>query len=330
MAKMVSTVCGPVSVDSLGGVLSHEHFVFGYPGYQGDETATVFDKKAFFGEMKRTADHLKEHGVKTIVDATPNDCGRDVRLLKELSEHLEMNIICCTGYYSQDAGAPSYFQFRKTIGMDVEAEIYDMLKTELEQGVADTGIKPAAIKLGSSFESITDYEMWFFKAAAKLARENSDVRIMTHITAATCAAAQAQFFMDEGVNPKQVQIGHICDVTDLTELEKVFSKGFYGGYDRFGQEGLFGCPYDTERFGTLYGLIGLGHEDQLMLSVDWIEYILGRATEIPKVVIDTHFKNCKMEYIVDGVIPTLKKMGVTDAQIDKLMVKNPARFWAGE
>jgi phosphotriesterase-related protein len=33
---MVNTLIGPVSSDDLGKTLVHEHFMFGYPGYQVD------------------------------------------------------------------------------------------------------------------------------------------------------------------------------------------------------------------------------------------------------------------------------------------------------
>lgn len=75
MATMVNTVIGPVSSDDLGKTLVHEHFMFGYPGYQVD---VRFGKYAREGAVQigiEVAGKAKAYGVKTIVDATPNECG---------------------------------------------------------------------------------------------------------------------------------------------------------------------------------------------------------------------------------------------------------------
>ncbi|BDG46993.1 hypothetical protein PspKH34_15540 [Parageobacillus sp. KH3-4] len=42
MKGMVETAYGPVPASGLGKVLIHEHFVFEYPGFQGDVTLGPF------------------------------------------------------------------------------------------------------------------------------------------------------------------------------------------------------------------------------------------------------------------------------------------------
>jgi len=165
MSGMTNTVTGPVSSDVLGGVLAHEHFVFGYPGYAGDISYDAFDRDALTAEMVEVAGRIKAQGISTIVDATANECGRDVELLKDLSIATGLNVICSTGYYYQGEGAPAYFMFRAGVGYNVEDEIYQMMKRELYEGVAKTGIKAGVIKLASSHGEITPYEQNFFRAA---------------------------------------------------------------------------------------------------------------------------------------------------------------------
>jgi phosphotriesterase-related protein len=97
MATMVNTVTGQISSDDLGMSLMHEHFAFGFPGLQGD-TLGPYNPKAIVETGIEVAERSKAHGVKTIVDATPNECGRDVEVLREISERAEMQIICSTGY----------------------------------------------------------------------------------------------------------------------------------------------------------------------------------------------------------------------------------------
>ncbi|WP_370543221.1 hypothetical protein [Geomicrobium sp. JCM 19055] len=48
---------------------------------------------------------LQQFGVNTVVDPTPNDCGRDPEMLKEISLRTGMNIVCASGYYYEGEGA---------------------------------------------------------------------------------------------------------------------------------------------------------------------------------------------------------------------------------
>ncbi len=76
---MINTALGPISPDKLGATLMHEHFAFGYPGWYADETIAPFDFEAFLktnlGEIKTA----QSYGIRTMVDATPNDCGDVIR-----------------------------------------------------------------------------------------------------------------------------------------------------------------------------------------------------------------------------------------------------------
>ena len=122
MSKSVNTVMGPISIDDLGKTLIHEHFVFGYPGYSGDITLGPYNREEALEVGINVAKKVLSYGVKTVVDATPNETGRDVELLKTISKISGLNIICTTGYYFEDEGAPAYFKFRSTLG-DAESEI---------------------------------------------------------------------------------------------------------------------------------------------------------------------------------------------------------------
>ncbi len=165
MATMVNTVTGQISSDDLGKTLVHEHFAFGFPGFQGD-TLGPYNPKAIVETGIDVAEKAKAHGVETIVDATPNECGRDVEVLREISERAEIQIICSTGYYFEGEGAPAYFAFRQALG-SAPAEVEELMMTEITDGIGDTGIKAGVVKLASSKDAITDYEEMFFTAGAK-------------------------------------------------------------------------------------------------------------------------------------------------------------------
>ena len=330
MRKMVNTVTGPVPVDELGAVLSHEHLIFGYPGFQGDESFNIWDEERFFEVITPVIEQIKKQGVKTIVDATPNDMGRNVELLKKASERCGINIICSTGYYYEKGGASSYWNFRRNFGFPAEDEVYELFKREITEGVGKTGIKCGTIKIGTGINEFTDYEKMFFMAACRLAKENPDVRIMTHCSHGTMLKEQSEFFIEQGVNPKQVQLGHFCDTVDLVVQREVLSKGFYAGFDRLGQVGFDGMAYDEDRFAAICALVASGFGDQILLSHDRIYWFLGREFPFPQQLVDAIIKEWHWTYIFEKVLPILQKMGLSEEQTHKFMFENPHRFHGGE
>ena len=46
--KQINTVTGPVAADPLGKTLMHEHFLYGFMGFQGDATLGAFDEEEAF------------------------------------------------------------------------------------------------------------------------------------------------------------------------------------------------------------------------------------------------------------------------------------------
>ena len=322
--KTINTVLGQISSDKVGKTLMHEHFVFGYPGWQGDVTIGPFNRKAAIQAGISMAEKVKSHGVKTVVDATPNECGRDPLILKEISEKTGINIVCSSGYYFEGEGAPAYFKFRSALG-NVSAELYEMFKKEVTEGIADTGIKPGVFKLASSRDAITDYEMMFFKAAAKVSKEEN-IPIITHTQEGKQGPKQADVLISEGADPKRIMIGHIEGNTDIEYLLSVLEKGVYIGFDRFGIQGLVGAPFDTRREACLIGLIGIGYANQIMLSHDVVNYWLGRPLVLPAPAMKLMAK-WHPTHIFDDIIPVLQKAGVTNEQINTLLVENPRKFF---
>lgn len=322
----VNTVLGPISADKLGKTLFHEHFVFGYPGFQGDITLGEFDREAALQTGINVAEKLKSHGVKTVVDATTNECGRNPELLREISEKTGLQIICASGYYYEGESAPAYFKFRAGMG-DMGAEVYEMFKREITEGIGKTGVKAGVIKLASSKDVITDYEKVFFRAAAKVQMETG-VTIITHTQEGTMGAEQAELLISEGADPSRIVIGHMCGNTNLADQVRVLKTGVFVGFDRFGLEGIVGAPFDAVREAMLIGLIGTGYGKQILLSHDTVNHWLGRPLVLPEIVVQM-LANWHPTNIFENVIPVLQKAGITDEQIDTLLIENPRRLFQG-
>ncbi len=324
--RTIQSVAGPVTADGLGKTLIHEHFVFGYPGWEGDVTAGPFDRDACLQAGLQMAEKVKGHGVKTVVDATPNDTGRNPLLLKEIAEKSGLNIICASGYYSEEEGASPYFKMWSKLGDGVK-QIYDVFKTETTEGIGTTGIKAGVLKLASSKGTITDYERMFFKAAAKVSQEEG-IPIITHTEAGTQGIEQADLLLSEGAEPERIMIGHICGSTSMEYLLSILEKGVYIGFDRFGIEGMAGAPKDSRREACLIGLLGMGYATQIMISQDWVNYWLGRQGV--SAIASAVMPNWKPTRLFDDVLPLLEKAGISADQVTAMLVENPRRFLAGD
>lgn len=70
---MINWVLGPISPDKLGITLVHEHFTFAYPGWFADATIAPEDYKAALKTNIGVIKAAQKVGIKTIIDATPND-----------------------------------------------------------------------------------------------------------------------------------------------------------------------------------------------------------------------------------------------------------------
>lgn len=324
MKNIVNTVLGPINNNMMGRTLMHEHLIFGYPGFCGDISLGK-SKETLVEEAVKKAMEVKKLGIETIIDATPNDCGRDPELLKEISEKAELNIICTTGYYSESLGANTYFNFRKDLGYSIDEEIYEMMMNELENGIGNSGIKPGVIKVASSKNKITEYEQAFFKAAAR-AQKDSNTVIITHTEEGTMGPEQAKLLVESGGIKDKIVIGHMCGNRDFSYHLKVLSQGVYDAFDRYGEENFFGSPTDMERIELMRRIIDSGYQDKLLMSQDTVNVFLGREVEFKG---EFEAENQIVMTRISKVLnPMMLEMGIFQEVIDQIQVKNIARLFA--
>ena len=319
--NLVQTVTGPVSADALGRTLMHEHFLYGYCGYQGDATLGPFDEEAALRTCVAAAETARGYGIRTIVDATTNECGRNVRFLRRVSEASGVNIICSTGYYFEQESSYAYWMFRSAFA-DITEEIAEMMITELTVGIEGAGIRAGVIKLGSSRDVITPMEQCFFRAAAKAQRETGCV-IITHTQRGTMGPEQAALLIENGADPAKIAIGHMCGNTDLDYHKRVLAQGVYVNLDRFGLQGeLFHTPTDLERIDLIEALIAAGYEDKILLGHDSVNVQLGRPNVMTPFMQEA-LRDANIGNIGNKVLPELRRRGFTEEQIDRLLIWNP-------
>ena len=315
----VHTVTGTCSTASLGVTLMHEHLLVGWPGWEADAS---LDRATRQEHARRCVDRLAELydlGVRTLVDPCPIDLGRDVEFMAEVAQASRVHIVCATGLYKEDSGAPAYFKFRRQFA-DVVAEMTDVFVSEITEGVGETGVRTGIIKVATGPHRITPYEELVLRAAAR-AHRATGVPITTHTDEGTMGPEQLDVLVGEGVAPAAIVVGHSCGASDVSYHLRMLDRGAYLGFDRFGLEMLH--P-DRERLAVLIGLLGLGFERQLVLSHDTVWCWRGRELKLPAETL----ARWKPTYVLREILPKLRAAGVAEEKIHAMLVDNPRRYFA--
>jgi len=324
-AGMVNTVRGPISADKLGTTLMHEHFTFAYPGWFADATIAPEDYKAALKTNLGVIKAAKAVGIKTIVDATPNDVGgRNAEFYKKLAKKTGINIICSTGLYTEHEGSPAYWKTRVMWGADISKMIAELFIKEITEGIGKSGVKAGVIKVGTGAE-MTSYEASVLKAAV-MAQKATGVPIITHTDGPLGGVEQAEVFIKEGADLKKVMIGHVSNSKDIEYHKAILAKGVYIGFDRIGLDII--TPLDVNAK-NVAELCKLGYANKIILSHDTVNFWLGRQITVPEKAMPL-FANWRIDTISTRFIPALKKLGVTDAQIKTMMVDNPRSLFLGK
>ncbi|MDA8184333.1 MAG: phosphotriesterase-related protein [Actinomycetota bacterium] len=314
----VNTARGPIEAGGLGRTLAHEHVFVLSPDVQ-QNWPSGFDTEAQVASAVERLRDLHAAGIATIVDLTVVGLGRDIRLVKKVAEQVELNIVVATGLYTYDS-IPHYFDYRTAElspnGVDALEEL--MLR-DFEEGIAGSGIKPGILKCATDEPGLTPGVERVLRAVARVHRKTG-MPISTHTHAGTHRGLEQQrIFAEEGVDLSRVVIGHSGDSTDLDYLHELLESGSTLGMDRFGID-LF-CPFE-QRVATVATLCSEGFASQMVLSHDASCYIDWFDPGLLQVAAP----NWHFLHITRDVLPALKERGVTEEQIDQMLVRNPARI----
>ena len=313
--KQVQTVLGPVPIEQLGVTLMHEHLVIGWPGW-------IFDPLARFDRMRITSmlierlHELKALGVSTFVDPCPIELGRNPELAAEVAEATGMHIICATGLYTNRLGIPVYFRQRSV------DEIAEIFTRELTEGIGSSGIRAGLIKCATGLDEITRHEEKCLRAAGR-AHRATGAPVLTHTESATMGNEQLDILASEGVDFGRVIIGHSCGTANLEYHLSLLDRGAFLGFDRFGLEALF--P-DRFRIAALAGLLAIGYARQIILSHDHVGCFLGRPpSRAPES--QRGLEKWSYTHLFKEVLPKLRTIGVSEMQIQTMLVENPRRIF---
>ncbi len=315
----LETVRGRVRVDELKTVLMHEHVFVTTPEIQLNYPHLWQEDEQIAGAVSRLT-ALKQAGVDTIADPTVIGLGRDVARIAKVNALVDINIIVATGIYTY-TDVPHFFRYHgpgTLLGGD--EQMVSMFVQDLTEGIAGTQIKAAFLKCALEGDLTPGVERVLRAVAETHKRTGAPITVHTNPIRRTGLLAQ-QILQEEDVDLGAVVIGHSGDTTDLDYLHKLIDNGSYVGMDRFGLDILL--P-DDQRVATVATLAERGLAERMMLShdaschIDWF----------PPGVREQIAPNWHFTHIHHTVLPALRHAGVTDHQIDVMLIDNPRRYFS--
>lgn len=338
---IVRTVLADVAPEDLGLTLGHEHLVARPPVTDPDLRLEDEDAAA------RALASFREVGGGALVEMTTVDYGRDVHALQRVARRSGVHVIAATGFNKgrfadpivarhDDAAISAWMIHEVRVGANayVPPEEVVLRASEAvaagagEQGSVELGAgeqgpgeqvehapaRAGVIKVSTGAEGAGVQERRVMDAALA-AHQATGAPIGTHTERAVWALEQARFFVDGGVMPGKVLIGH-CDFRpELAYLLEVAATGVNLGFDQFSKRKYLS---DEARVQVLAGLASAGHLRQLILSGD-----LARRSYWPAY---GHADVAGFAHVPTAVAGLLRAEGFGEDDVRQLLVGNPQRW----
>lgn len=314
--SVIATVTGEISGDQLGLTLSHEHLYCDISTSLGTADNKVTDVALMATELV----DFRRAGGRSIVELTPEGIGRDAAKLRDISEMSGVQVISGIAFYVQS----TYPEWVHTATVD---EIADYLVRQIEEG--SDGVRAGLIgELASHNQAEPDPsgyrlhepERRVFVAAAN-AQRRTGVAISTHASLGRAGHAQLDVLERAGADLARVVIGH-CDAhwhqdieLDLKYYLPILERGAYCQFDLIGWTELAADEIRAERIAAL---VQLGYATKITLSTDTC-----RLSHL-------HRNGGRgFDYLWESFLPRLRQRGVSETQINSMLVDAPRTFLTG-
>lgn len=296
---MIQTVNG--NVNELGITMCHEHLIIDLRRVRQDEDSYLADTELVIRELLKA----KEFGVRTILEVTCNDMGRDVLKLKDIGARTGLNIICSTGFYLKEY----HTDFVKKAEV---IELEELFIRELSEGIDATGIKAGIIgEIGCSKAELDKNEVKVLTASGR-ASVKTGAAVSTHCDMGLLGKEQLDILLKTGMDSNKIILGHTDLTGSVTYQLSLLERGANIAFDTIGKEAYL--P-DEKRAECICTLLDKGYEDRILLSQD-----VSRRSYLNEMGGSGY---CR---VMESFLPLLVKKGVSSSEIRKMLKDNPERI----
>jgi phosphotriesterase-related protein len=254
---------------------------------------------------------FKRRGGGTIVDTTSIGLKRDPLALRRVANATDLNVVMGASWYRK-----GWHNNQELDARSVE-NLAEEIVRDITVGVGDTGIRSGIIgEVGTEGNPLVPNEIKIIKASGRASRITGAA-----VTLHTAALLKEQprvldLLAAEGADLRRVVVGHSNPIsTDLPFMKQLLDRGVYIQFDTLGRTPTVRSRVtDTDVANGILRLIEAGFIDRILLSQDVCTRIQWKA-----------YGGTGFSFIQEQFIPYLKRLGVSDAQINAIMVENPKR-----
>jgi len=299
--RVIMTVRGPIEPSRLGLTLPHEHVMVDFIG--ADKTGPHrWNADEVFGVMLPHLKAARSAGVTSFVECTPMFLGRDVKLLKRLSEASGLNILTNMGLYKEPFLPP--FALKE----DADA-LAGRWTAEWRGGIEGTDIKPGFIKIAVNPGKLIEVQRKIVTAAARCSRATG-LTIACHTGHGPAALECLDILRTERVEASRFIFVHADAEADPKFHAEVARAGAWVEYDSIGWKPI------ADHAKLVRAFLDRGFADRLLISHDAGWYHVGEpgGGEIKP-----------FTPLVKELLPMLERDGVSRAVLRRLTVENPRR-----
>lgn len=319
--KVIRTVRGDIDSSELGITAPHEHLWCDQTLCRGGKRNKFpsISEKMYMRDKDLIENELKDFhnaGGRAIAEMTTDGWGRDVKVLKELSERSGIHVIAISGFYVEDCLQDYFNEYH----IDC---LVDILVKEINEGVDGSDVRTGLLKSSVSRRLIEQNEEKGARAVART-QLKTGVAITTHTSASVRFEIEGgnigmQFldiFEEEGVDLNRVIIGHTDENADIRQLYSLLERGAFIQFDTIGKTHWL---LDETRIFLLHQVVDAGFEDRILLSTDRC-----RVSETRR------YGGPGFAHVLNNFKPSLNEAGFNDAVINKFLVENPAHIFSFE
>lgn len=304
----IKTVLGIKDANEMGITLPHEHLIINHQWATKQAGGVLNDVNLIIEELYE----FVKYGGQTVVDATSCGLGRDPLAVKKIAEETGVNIVIGCSWYRE-----SFYD--KTIWEKSTNELADDIIKEINIGIGDTGVQAGIIgEIGSEDilnGRISPVEERVFRASAR-AQLATGVSIITHSLYTDIGLRHLSLLKEEGVSPHRVIIGHCGSYPHVDYYEALAEQGAYVLFDDIRNMNSYEV---NQKIRFIKSLIDKGFLKNILLSHDICNTSM-------------YYVNGGPGYaqILRNFVPAMKEAGITQEQVDMILIHNPCAALTGE
>jgi predicted metal-dependent phosphotriesterase family hydrolase len=301
------SVRGPLEAAALGTTLVHEHVLVDFGGAALASRARYDADEAFRVALPHL-EELHRRGCRTLVECTPAYLGRDPLLLRRLSEASGLQILTNTGYYgaARDIAVPQHAY------AETPRQLAARWTEEFEEGIEGTGIRPGFVKIGVDAGPLSPIDRKLVEAGA-LTHLATGLTLAIHTGDGRAALEIIAVLAGLGVAPAAYVWVHAQSEPDPATRAWAAMQGAWVELDGVSPQSL------ESHVEAVIDLRRRDRLDRVLVSQDAGWYHVGEPG-------GGRYRS--HAFLFDTFVPALRARGLTDAEIEALLVVNPAEAFA--